>query len=247
MRWNNSANRHRRFLLAFGVIWMASLLAFGQAAASQAPPPAPTTPTPERPALIVIDPAHGGSDPGALLAPDSAEKDITLTVARRLRQELTARGIASQLVRDGDATLSFDQRAAIANAAYPALYVAVHASSAGSGIRVFTAMLPVPGESRGPFLNWDSAQAPFMDRSKSAQAQIVAAVQKTGFPVRALIAPLRPLNNLKVPAIAVEISPANGETSQIAATGYQQMICAALANAIASMVPSLSGRTETQP
>jgi N-acetylmuramoyl-L-alanine amidase len=86
-----------------------------------------------------------------------------------------------------------------------------------------------------------------MDRSKSAQAQIVAAVQKTGFPVRALIAPLRPLNNLKVPAIAVEISPANGETSQIAATGYQQMICAALANAIASMVPSLSGRTETQP
>jgi N-acetylmuramoyl-L-alanine amidase len=246
MRWN-SAIGHCRFLLAFGVIWMANLLAFGQAAASQNPPATATTPTPGRPALILIDPAHGGSDPGALLALDSAEKDITLAVARRLRQELTARGIASQLVRDGDATLSFDQRAAIANAAYPALYVAVHASSAGSGIRVFTAMLPVAGENRGPFLNWESAQAPFMDRSKSAQAQIVAAVQKTGFPVRALIAPLRPLNNLKVPAIAVEISPTNGETSQIAATGYQQMICAALANAIASMVPSLSGRTETQP
>src|SRR5438552_1417788 len=194
MRWNNSANRARKHLLACGVIWMSSLLAFGQAPVPQSPPPAPTTPTPERPALIVIDPAHGGSDPGALLTPDSAEKEITLAVARRLRQELSARGISSQLVRDGDATLSFDQRAAVANAAYPALYVAIHASSLGSGIRIFTAMLPVAGESRGPFLKWETAQAPFMERSKIAQAQIVAAVQKTGFPVRALIAPLRPLN-----------------------------------------------------
>src|SRR6266542_5118409 len=226
MRWNKSAARRRRFLLALGVICLAGVLGFGQSPSTQNPAPAPTSPTPasgERPALIVIDPAHGGSDPGALLTPDSAEKEITLAVARRLRQELSARGIASQLVRDGDATFSLDQRAAVANSAYPALYLAIHASSLGSGLRVFTAMLPVAGKSRGPFLNWDTAQAPFMERSKTAQAQIVAAVQKTGFPVRALIAPLRPLNNLKVPAIAIEISPTTGDALQVTSVGYQQM------------------------
>jgi N-acetylmuramoyl-L-alanine amidase len=250
MRWSNGASRLRpcRFVLTCSAIWIASLLAFGQSPANPTAAPANANPpSAERLVLIMIDPAHGGSDPGALLTPATAEKEITLAVARRLRQELSARGITSQLVRDSDATLSFDQRAAIANSAYPALYLAIHASSVGSGIRVFTAMMPVAGENRGPFLNWDAAQVPFIERSKTVQAQLVAAVQKTGFPVRALIAPLRPLNNLKVPAIAIEISPTTGDASQVASTGYQQMICAALANAIASIVPSLPGRAETQP
>jgi len=245
MRWNKGASRCRRFL-ACSSIWIASLLAFGQAPATPSPSTPPANPAPAA-ALIMIDPAHGGTDPGALLTPDTAEKEVTLAVARRLRQELGARGIASQLVRDGDATLSFDQRAGIANSAYPVLYLAIHASSLGSGMRVFTVMLPVAGDSRGPFLNWNAAQSPFLERSKTVQALIMAAIQKTGFPVRALMAPLRPLNNLKVPAIAIEISPTTGDASQVAATGYQQMICAALANAIASIVPPPSGRAESQP
>jgi len=248
MRWNSSASPQARFVLTCSVIWVGSLLAFNQSPAHPTLSPAPSnsTPTPQ-PVLVVIDPAHGGSDPGALLTPESPEKEITLAVARRLRQELSARGITSQLVRDGDATVSLDQRAAIANSAYPLLYVAIHASSLGSGLRVFSAMMPAAGDNRGPFLNWDAAQGPFLERSKAAQQQLVTAIQKTRFPVRALMAPLRPLNNLKVPALAIEISPTTGDASQVSATGYQQMICATLANAIASLVPLSTAKTGTQP
>jgi len=79
----------------------------------------------------MIDPAHGGSEPGAVLNAAIPEKDVTLAIARRLRQELAARGIPALLIRDGDATISTDQRAQIVNSAHPALYIAVHATSQG--------------------------------------------------------------------------------------------------------------------
>ena len=225
---------------------------FAILAGAQIPPaslnaPAAPPQITERPLLIMIDPAHGGTDPGALLAPSAPEKEITLNVARRLKQELNARGILCQLLRDGDVTLTSDQRAAIVNAADPALYISLHASSQGIGLRVFTALVPESGDDKGPFLNWDSAQSVTVPRSKALQTQLVAAVQKTKFPTRALSAPLRPLNNLRSPAIAIEISPTTGDAAQVSATGYQQMICAALANALASIAPSLRGTMGARP
>src|SRR5579884_3229148 len=53
-------------------------------------PPLPTTPP--RP-LVMIDPAHGGAESGAVLNPTLLEKDVTLGLARRLRQDLTSRGV----------------------------------------------------------------------------------------------------------------------------------------------------------
>ena len=62
--------------------------------------------------LVVIDAAHGGSETGAMLNPAVPEKDVNLVIARRLRQELTNHGVLTQLLREGDATLTDDQRAA---------------------------------------------------------------------------------------------------------------------------------------
>jgi N-acetylmuramoyl-L-alanine amidase len=197
--------------------------------------------------LIMIDAAHGGTDAGALLTPTSVEKDIALNVARRLRQELNTRGIQVQMVRDADLTLSTDQRATIANTANPTLYISLHASSLSGGMRVFTAMLPSGGDSKGPFVDWDTAQSVALDRSKTIQTQLMFAIQQTRFPVRALVTPLRPLNNIKSPAIAIEISPTTGDAAQVASSGYQQMICSALANALASMAPALRTSAGTRP
>jgi N-acetylmuramoyl-L-alanine amidase len=257
MRWNSRAMRR---LVVLGACSLVSLGVRAQAPAPTAPKaagaanqsattaPAQVTPAqPEKPLLIMIDAAHGGSDAGALLTPTAAEKDVTLNVARRLKQELNTRGIQVQLVRDGDAGISADQRATIANTADPALYISVHASSLGTGMRLFTAMLPSGGENNGPFLDWNTAQAVALDRSKAIQSQLVAAIQQTRFPVRALVAPLRPLNNIRTPAIAIEISPTTGDAAQVAATGYQQMICSAIANALASMVPTLRLKPGTRP
>ena len=244
MRW---ISRALWFLLGAALICISGCVAWSQAT----PPPAtvqPATPPPAaRPVLILIDAAHGGSDPGAILTPSVSEKEVTLAVARRLRDELTARGILCQLLRDGDANLSADQRAGLANAAGPELYIALHASSLGSGVRVFTALMPAAGDDRGAFLNWDTAQASILARSKVIQGQLVAAVQKTRFPTRALSASLRPLNNLKSPALAIEISPTTGDAAQLASASYQQMICAAVANAIASVAPSLKSGAGSRP
>lgn len=246
MRWNRYAGRTTLYVsFLFFALWVC----LGQSNSGQTPPnetvtpAAPMQPGAPAPPLVMIDAAHGGSEPGALLNPAIPEKDVTLTFARRLRQELAARGVSSTVIRDNDATLTTDQRADIVNAAQPALYICMHASSLGSGMRVFAAMIPSGADNRGPFVNFQSAQAAVETRSLWIQQQITAAIRNTGFPVRSLPAPLRPLNNVLVPAIAIEITPTNGNVSQLASTDYQQTVCAALANAIAAVATSLRPRT----
>ena len=238
MRWISGATQFRRSGLRILLFLVVAVSASGQGApANSAPAPTPVPAPP--PAIIMIDPAHGGTDPGALLTATVLEKDVTLAVARRLRQELNLRGISARLVRDGDSTVSLDNRASVVNSANPALYIAVHASTTGKGIRVFTAMLPDSGEDRGLFANWDTAQNRSLARSRAVQQQLVAFIQKTGFPVRGLLAALRPLNNAEPPAIAVEIAPTTGDPAQLGTSDYQQMVCAALANALPPVMASL--------
>ena len=267
MRWNNTPQDRRirrgaNLLIAATLALSLQGLLFSQttpppvAAPNQASPnqaPANQPPTVAQPAaghrtsLIMIDPAHGGSESGAILNPVILEKDVTLALARRLRQQLSTRGIQAQLVRDSDGILSVDQRATLANAVQPALYISIHATSQGSGMRVYTAMLPANGDNRGPFVDWQTAQSASLARSRWAQGQLVAAIQKTGFPVRSLAAPLRPLNNITVPALALEIAPTTGDVSQLTSADYQQMISAALANSIAALTPSLRAKPESTP
>jgi len=195
---------------------------------SQTPVPPPAAPTP----VILIDAAHGGTESGAVLGPDTLEKDVTLAFARRLRQDLMSRGLQVRLLRDSDTLLSTEQRAVIANVSRPSLYLCIHATSQGSGVRIYAAMLSGGSADRGPFVAWQTAQASSLSRSRSLQQQLTAAVQKTRFPVRSLLAPLQPLNSITAPAIAIEIAPASGEVSQLATADYQQMVSAVLANAI---------------
>jgi len=129
--------------------------------------------------LAVIDPAHGGSERGAALTEGLEEKTVTLGFARLLRHELERQGFAVILLRDGDETLTLDQRAGSANSARAAIYISLHATSDGSGARVYTALLPVEGQDRGPFHAWNAAQAPALPLSQSVATAIVGEMQKT--------------------------------------------------------------------
>ncbi len=88
---------------------------------------------PGRP-LVVIDAGHGGRDPGASgVVGKVREKDLTLTLARELRNRLKAGGrVRVALTRDGDDTLALDQRSAIARQLGAALFVSLHADSAAN-------------------------------------------------------------------------------------------------------------------
>jgi N-acetylmuramoyl-L-alanine amidase len=185
--------------------------------------------------LAVVDPAHGGDERGAALTDQLAEKDVTLGFARLLRHELEIRGFAVALLRDSDTSLTLDQRAASANVARAGIYISLHAVSQGSGAQVYTALLPVEGASNGVFRAWNAAQAPALPVSRMVSAAIVAEMQKREFPVRASSASLRPLNNVFMPAVAVELAPGADGVADLTSANYQQRAAAAIADAVVSV------------
>ncbi|HKS73693.1 MAG TPA: N-acetylmuramoyl-L-alanine amidase [Terriglobales bacterium] len=195
-------------------------------------PAAPVAPGPHR-YFAVVDASHGGDERGAALTDQLAEKDVTLAFARRLRYEMDARGMNTLLVRDGDATMTLDQRANITNTTRPVIYICLHATSQGNGVRLYTALVPQVGESRGPFLEWDTAQSPFLNNSVGAEASLSAEFGRRQIAVRTLVAPLRPLNNIIAPAIAVEVAPSADGISSLTAPGYQQLVASSIASAVA--------------
>jgi len=205
-------------------------------APAAAPPAASTAPAPQlwRRYFAVVDASHGGDDHGETLSPILLEKDVTVSLARTLRQELESRGITTLVLRDSDANLSTDQRAVFANADRAAIYIALHAASNGHGVRVYTSLLPSGEEDRGLFRSWTTAQHAWLPLSQTAANAVATELQKRQVPVRTLAAPLRPLNNVTGAAIAVEVAPQGSDVSQLNAPDYQQLITSAVATAIAS-------------
>jgi N-acetylmuramoyl-L-alanine amidase len=91
--------------------------------------------TPGRP-LVLIDPGHGGQDPGATaVSGDVAEKDLALQLARELRDQLAADGrVRIAMTRDDDRYLTLDQRSALARELGASLYVSLHMDSAPNSL-----------------------------------------------------------------------------------------------------------------
>jgi N-acetylmuramoyl-L-alanine amidase len=212
-----------------------------QSATPDGTPSLNQTPIPGR-YFAVVDASHGGTDRGEALSATLNEKDITLAFSRLLRQELESRGITTLVLRDSDATLSLDDRASLANSTHGAIYVTLHATSSGHGVRIYTAMIPYPEpENKGPFRSWATAQSPWAATSQAAATSIADSLKKIQVPVRELTAPLRPLNNLVTPAIAVEVAPPGADISALNSADYQQLIAGALANGIFALRSQLGG------
>src|SRR5688572_9465840 len=75
--------------------------------------------------IVVIDPGHGGRDPGAVSVSGSvAEKQLTLTLARELRDRLVKRGrVRVALTRDSDRFMTLEERAGIARGLGASLFL----------------------------------------------------------------------------------------------------------------------------
>ena len=108
--------------------------------AAATPAPAPPAETPlviptQGPSsglrTVVIDPGHGGDELGTQGAKGTLEKEITLSVARRLRTLIESRlGLKVFLTRDDDRTMSLDDRSAFANNRRADVFLSIHANSA---------------------------------------------------------------------------------------------------------------------
>ena len=80
--------------------------------------------------LIVIDAGHGGEDPGAIGYHGSKEKDITLSIARKLADKINQQqGMRAELARTGDYYLSHRKRSGVARLQGADLFISIHADS----------------------------------------------------------------------------------------------------------------------
>jgi hypothetical protein len=68
--------------------------------------------------------------------------------------------------------------------------------------------------------------------SDTAEASIASELQRKQIPVRGLMAPLRPLNNIISAAVAVEVSPRGVDISELTSVAYQQQVATSLAAGI---------------
>lgn len=92
--------------------------------------------------VVVLDPGHGGHDPGAVGPRGLEEKTVVLDISKRVRRILKQRGnVTVHLTRESDRFLSLEQRTQFANARGADLFVSIHANAApasgASGVETF--------------------------------------------------------------------------------------------------------------
>ncbi len=219
--------------------------------------------------MIVIDPAHGGADPGARGQSGPIEKDVVLQFARAARVELVRQGYRVVLTRDDDSNPSYDDRAAMANSYHDAIFLTLHVSStgtAGSARAYFygtwnafspqsrpvaasadqaetppPTVAPVPQNNAAGLLPWNEAQRSFSEASHrlADQLQTQLAQQFAGSPALSKGVAIRGLRSVAAPAVAIEISSVTPATASPLANRAAPL-AAAIAKALQAFRPANS-------
>ncbi|TFF07196.1 N-acetylmuramoyl-L-alanine amidase [Pseudomonas sp. BCA14] len=107
-----------------------------QIAAETVPPAIASTATadkahPKRDIIVVVDPGHGGKDPGAIGSKGQREKDVVLSIAQLLAKRLKReKGFAVKLVRNEDFFVPLRKRVDIARQHKADMFISVHADAA---------------------------------------------------------------------------------------------------------------------
>ena len=238
-------------------------------------PPAPGSPAPTTPDVplqlppatatvraIAIDAGHGGEESGVTGTGGIVEKNVTLSIARRLRTLIESRlGLRVFMTRDDDRLLTLDERSAYANSQKADVFVSIHANAAPrptiKGAEVYYLSLYTPanaapqatptevvlptigGGARAIALTpWDAAQARFVD-----QSALLANLTEQAFRGKVELSPrplqqgpFRVLVGANMAAVVVEVGYlSNPEQEKALASGpYQDRIAGALFDAVAA-------------
>jgi N-acetylmuramoyl-L-alanine amidase len=191
--------------------------------------------------IVVLDPAHGGTDLGARGTEGIRESEIVLQFAAQLKQALEQQGFQVIQTRDGNENPSFDDRSARANAQRGAVFITLHIASTGLAGTARTYVMPdsPPLNDATGLIPWDRAQGPFVGLSHKLGDIVQAELAKRfkGSPATAQVAPVRQLRTTAAPAIAVEISSVSVENRAI----LDHMIpgvAEAIAHGVAAFRPS---------
>lgn len=100
-------------------------------------------PNPKRKKIVVLDPGHGGKDPGAIgRSFKTYEKNITLAMGKELKTQLEAKGFTVYMTRATDIFIPLRQRVTIARRYHADLFISLHADSTynrnAQGLSIYT-------------------------------------------------------------------------------------------------------------
>ena len=100
-------------------------------------------PNPKRRKIVVLDPGHGGKDPGAIgRSYKTYEKNITLSMGKELKKQLEAKGFQVYMTRSTDIFIPLRQRVRIARNYHADLFISIHADSTynrnAQGLSIYT-------------------------------------------------------------------------------------------------------------
>ncbi|UKP00113.1 N-acetylmuramoyl-L-alanine amidase [Nostoc sp. UHCC 0870] len=93
----------------------------------------PTRPAPRGRVIVMIDPGHGGKDPGAIGIGGLREKDVILPISQRVAQVLQQNGVQVVMTRNSDYFVSLPGRVQMAERAKADVFVSIHANAIGGG------------------------------------------------------------------------------------------------------------------
>jgi N-acetylmuramoyl-L-alanine amidase len=160
--------------------------------------------------IVILDPAHGGTDPGARGSGGMRESDIVLDLTAQVRRGLESQGFQVLQTRTANENPSFDDRSAIANAQSGAIFVSLHISSTGlpGTVRVYTMPDMQPAPTPGGLIPWEQAQSAYLPLSRKLGDAIQGELAQRfkGSPANVLTASVRQLRTTAAPAVAVELS-----------------------------------------
>jgi len=93
--------------------------------------PGPQTPRPQNRGVVVIDPGHGGRDPGAIGLGGLQEKGVVLSISQETARVLRQGGFQVVMTRNTDTFVSLEQRVRIADNSNGRVFVSIHANAVG--------------------------------------------------------------------------------------------------------------------
>lgn len=186
--------------------------------------------------LVVLDPGHGGRDPGKVGVNGTLEKDLNLAIALLVQKELEKDGIEVSMTREKDEMLSdasasnrkledLKKRTELINRQQPAAAVSIHQNSYSDP------------EVRGPQLFYYQGSGTGRQAAEALQKELLEFDQKHARPIKEN-AEYYLLKNTEVPAVIVECGflSCPEEARLLSETDYQEKLAAAIAKGIESWV-----------
>lgn len=195
---------------------------------------------------VVIDPGHGGSDPGNKTE-WLTEADCTLALALELARELEKRGLHVILTRNMDRDLADAERVRTAREAPAAIFISLHVNSGRSdirGIETYTAAPALPNSRQMEANRHDAANIAL---AFALHSHLLTATKAADGACRRVHYSL--LNTVNCPAamVLVGYGTHKQEAAALAGEDYRAELVSGLANGIASFCAAISPKAQLKP